>query len=245
MLRQDGFRLILVNLHPERSYDIIMNLMSSFRRVFSSSVGTKLLIGLTGLLLFAYLLLHLAGNLLVFAGPGHVQPLLPCAHLESAGRPGRNRVHRRVPGAHLQDGRRCGCATSAARPAGYEKKAWAGHTSRKSLASTTMIWTGLVILVFIGVHLQQFKFGAWYEIGRPADPRPVPDGSGDLHARRSGSPSTSSAWSSSACTCGTASPARSSRSAPTIRSTRNGSCRWDDGRRAIARASPSSRSGCT
>ena len=42
--------------------------MSSFRRVFSSSVGTKLLVGLTGLLLFAYLLLHLAGNLLVFAG---------------------------------------------------------------------------------------------------------------------------------------------------------------------------------
>ena len=42
--------------------------MSSFRGVFSSSVGTKLLVGLTGLLLFAYLLLHLAGNLLVFAG---------------------------------------------------------------------------------------------------------------------------------------------------------------------------------
>ena len=43
--------------------------MSSFRRVFSSSVGTKLLIGLTGLALFAYLILHLAGNLLIFAGP--------------------------------------------------------------------------------------------------------------------------------------------------------------------------------
>jgi hypothetical protein len=41
----------------------------SLRRVLSSSVGTKVLIGVTGLLLFAYLLLHLAGNLLVFAGP--------------------------------------------------------------------------------------------------------------------------------------------------------------------------------
>ena len=40
----------------------------SFRRVLSSSVGTKLLIGVTGLLLFAYLVLHLAGNLMVFAG---------------------------------------------------------------------------------------------------------------------------------------------------------------------------------
>ena len=55
----------------------------------------------------------------------------------------------------------------AARPAGYARKSWAGHTSRKSLSSTTMIWTGLVILVFVGVHLQQFKFGPWYEIGDP------------------------------------------------------------------------------
>ncbi len=43
--------------------------MSTFRRVFSSTVGTKLLIGLTGLGLFAYLILHLIGNALIFAGP--------------------------------------------------------------------------------------------------------------------------------------------------------------------------------
>ena len=42
---------------------------SNFRRVFTSSVGTKLLIGLTGLALFVYLVLHLAGNALVFLGP--------------------------------------------------------------------------------------------------------------------------------------------------------------------------------
>src|SRR3982751_5576058 len=43
--------------------------MSAFGRVFSSSVGTKLLIGLTGLGLFVYMLLHLVGNVLIFAGP--------------------------------------------------------------------------------------------------------------------------------------------------------------------------------
>ena len=42
--------------------------MSTFRRALSSSVGTKLLIGLTGLALFVYLILHLIGNALVFAG---------------------------------------------------------------------------------------------------------------------------------------------------------------------------------
>ena len=43
--------------------------MPSRLRVFDSTVGTKILIGLTGLALFLYLVLHIAGNLLVFLGP--------------------------------------------------------------------------------------------------------------------------------------------------------------------------------
>ncbi len=39
------------------------------RSYFSTSVGTKVLVGATGLLLFFYLILHLAGNLLLFLGP--------------------------------------------------------------------------------------------------------------------------------------------------------------------------------
>jgi succinate dehydrogenase / fumarate reductase cytochrome b subunit len=140
--------------------------MSSFRRVFSSSVGTKLLIGLTGLLLFAYLLLHLAGNLLVFAGRdtfnqySHALVSNPLVIPFEIGLIGVFLLHiYKTVGMWLRN--------RAARPIAYEKKAWAGRTSRKSIASTTMIWTGLVTLLFVGVHLQQFKFGAWYEIGDP------------------------------------------------------------------------------
>src|SRR3954447_18259417 len=43
--------------------------MSSRLRVFSSSVGMKLLIGVTGLALFIYLIIHIIGNLIVFFGP--------------------------------------------------------------------------------------------------------------------------------------------------------------------------------
>ena len=43
--------------------------MASRTGAFSTSVGTKLLIGITGLALFIYLLIHIAGNLLVFLGP--------------------------------------------------------------------------------------------------------------------------------------------------------------------------------
>ena len=43
--------------------------MASRAGFFSSSVGTKVLIGLTGFALFLYLVIHIAGNLLVFFGP--------------------------------------------------------------------------------------------------------------------------------------------------------------------------------
>jgi succinate dehydrogenase / fumarate reductase, cytochrome b subunit len=140
--------------------------MSSFRRVFSSSVGTKLLIGVTGLLLFAYLLLHLAGNLLVFAGRdtfnhySHALVSNPLVVPVEIGLIGVFLVHiYKTVGMWLRN--------RAARPVAYQKKGWAGHTSRKSVASVTMIWTGLLTLLFVGVHLQQFKFGAWYETGEP------------------------------------------------------------------------------
>src|SRR4030095_5216951 len=43
--------------------------MPALLGVFASSVGTKILIGLTGLSLFIYLVIHIAGNLIVFFGP--------------------------------------------------------------------------------------------------------------------------------------------------------------------------------
>ena len=43
--------------------------MPSRSRVFQSSIGTKILIGLTGLALVLYLVIHVAGNMMVFFGP--------------------------------------------------------------------------------------------------------------------------------------------------------------------------------
>ena len=136
--------------------------MSTFRRVFSSSVGTKLLIGLTGLALFAYLILHLAGNALIFAGPetfneySHAlisNPLILPIEIGLLA----------IFLLHVYKAVTNYVANRAARPAGYAIKKYAGHTSRKSVASSTMIWSGLVIFFFIIVHVRQFKYGAWYQ----------------------------------------------------------------------------------
>ena len=136
--------------------------MSTFRRAFSSSVGTKLLMGLTGLALFAYLILHLIGNALIFAGPDIFNEY----------------SHRLVSNPlvipveigllaifllHIYKAITNYLANRAARPAGYKMKRFAGHTSRKSVASSTMIWSGIVIAAFVLIHVKQFKYGAWYQ----------------------------------------------------------------------------------
>ncbi|MBW8714016.1 MAG: succinate dehydrogenase cytochrome b subunit [Acidobacteria bacterium] len=138
------------------------SVMSTFRRAFSSSVGTKLLMGLTGLALFVYLVLHLIGNALIFFGPDLFNEY----------------SHRLVSNPliipieigllaifllHIYKAATNYMANRAARPVGYRMKRYAGHTSRKSVASSTMIWSGLVIVFFVAVHVKQFKYGAWYQ----------------------------------------------------------------------------------
>jgi succinate dehydrogenase / fumarate reductase cytochrome b subunit len=136
--------------------------MPSFRRVFTSTVGTKLLIGLTGLALFVYLILHLAGNALIFAGPdifneySHAlisNPLIVPIEIALLA----------VFLLHVYKAVINYVANQRARPVRYDQKRFAGHTSRKSLASSTMIWSGLAIFLFVLIHVKQFKYGAWYQ----------------------------------------------------------------------------------
>jgi succinate dehydrogenase / fumarate reductase cytochrome b subunit len=135
---------------------------SRFRRLFSSSVGTKLLMGLTGAALFVYMVLHLAGNALIFAGPeifneySHrliSNPLIIPIEIGLLA----------IFLIHIYKAIRMWMANTAARPVAYTKKEMAGHTSRKSLSSSTMIWSGLFILLFVVIHVKQFKFGSWYQ----------------------------------------------------------------------------------
>jgi len=143
---------------------------SNLRRVFTSSVGTKLLIGLTGLALFAYLVLHLAGNAIIFFG---AEPFNRYSHALIS-----NPLIIPVEIGlllvfllHIYKTVTMWVSNQSARPVPYQVKRRAGHTSRKSLASTTMIVTGLVTLLFVFVHVKQFKYGAWYATASDATVR--------------------------------------------------------------------------
>ena len=63
-------------------------------------------------------------------------------------------------------------ANQSARPVAYVKKKSAGHTTRKTLASTTMIVTGLWLMMFLVIHVKTFVYSPEY---------PLPTGGRDLY----------------------------------------------------------------
>ena len=126
-------------------------------RPLASSVGTKLLVGITGLFLFLYLLVHIAGNLVVFAGREtfnkHAGAL--------AGNPVIILIEVVLLGAlvaHVVKTVVMTLASRRARPVAYVMKKPAGGRSRKTLASATMIVSGLWLLLFLVLHVYGFKF---------------------------------------------------------------------------------------
>jgi succinate dehydrogenase / fumarate reductase cytochrome b subunit len=145
--------------------------MSSRLWVFSSSIGTKLLIGITGLALFVYLLIHIAGNVLVFFGPSvfnryaylmEANPLLPVIEIGLL----------LVVLLHVYKTIRMFLTNQRARPVKYQLKKYAGGPSRKTIASSTMIVSGLWLAVFIVIHTKAFRFSPEY---------PWPGGGRDLY----------------------------------------------------------------
>ena len=128
----------------------------------------KILIGVTGLALFLYLIIHIAGNLMVFGGPAlfnkyaytlESNPLIPVIEIGLL----------LIFLVHVYKTVTMFLSNQQARPARYQQKTRADHTSRKSLASSTMIFSGLWLLLFIIIHVKAFRYGteyAWAEGGR-------------------------------------------------------------------------------
>jgi succinate dehydrogenase / fumarate reductase cytochrome b subunit len=140
----------------------------------ASSIGSKILIALTGLGLAVFLIGHLAGNLLFLAGPdafnsySHSLVSNPLIYVVEIGLLAVFFLHVAKTVAAV-------LANRAARPTPYAVRRWAktkNPKSRKSLASSTMIVTGTITALFVVTHLATFKFGTYYE---------APDGVRDLY----------------------------------------------------------------
>lgn len=130
--------------------------MKSAGSFFNSSIGRKILMALSGLILVGFVVGHLVGNLQVFQGPDHLNgyaaflhqlgPLLWIARLVIIGAV---LVHVWAATVLTLENK------SARGPEAYGFK----NTIRATLASRTMRLTGYVVLAFLIYHIAHFTLG--------------------------------------------------------------------------------------
>lgn len=122
---------------------------------FCSTIGRKILMAVTGLILIGFVIGHLVGNLQIFSAPDHINgyahflqglgPLLWAFRLGMIA----------LVGIHVWAATTLTLENHAARDVGYTVK----HTIRATLASRTMRWTGYVVLAFLVYHIAHFTIG--------------------------------------------------------------------------------------
>jgi succinate dehydrogenase / fumarate reductase cytochrome b subunit len=133
--------------------------MSTSRYSILSTVGRKFLLAITGLCLFGFVIVHLIGNLLLLVGPDafnayahKLMSLGPALYVAEV-------ILLAIFLIHMVTAIAVTWSNWKARPGRYEKSTNQGDPSRMTFSSKTMIWTGLVLLVFLIVHLITFKYG--------------------------------------------------------------------------------------
>jgi succinate dehydrogenase / fumarate reductase cytochrome b subunit len=124
--------------------------------LLDSSVGAKFLIALTGIGLVGFVAGHLIGNLKLFSGPDSINAYAyflkhDLGILIWLARGGLLTIFL----LHVVLAIRLKLRANAARPVGYHYH----RTMQATAASRTMIWTGIVILVFLLFHLAHYTFG--------------------------------------------------------------------------------------
>lgn len=120
-----------------------------------SSIGAKVIVALTGMVLFGFVLVHMAGNFQIFLGP---EPYNAYAHFLK-GTPELLWTARTVllgaVVAHIGSSLRLNWLNRMARPAGYQQRRYA----RASATSRYMVLSGSLVLSFIVYHLAHFTLG--------------------------------------------------------------------------------------
>jgi succinate dehydrogenase / fumarate reductase cytochrome b subunit len=123
-------------------------------RLFSDSIGRKVVMAVTGLLMVLFVVGHLLGNLTIFAGPDGLNAYAAKLHELAPLVWGTRLVMAASVVLHLYLAIQITLENSAAKPDKY-----AVSTSlRATFASKTMIWTGVILGAFVVYHLLQFTF---------------------------------------------------------------------------------------
>jgi succinate dehydrogenase / fumarate reductase cytochrome b subunit len=122
-----------------------------------SSIGRKVVMAVTGFILFAYVLLHLIGNLQVYVGPEALNHYAEFLHtmLHGAGIWIARGILLAAVVLHIWSATSLTLSSRRARPRGYQEQKWREAT----YASRTMRWSGVILFFFIVYHILHLTTG--------------------------------------------------------------------------------------
>lgn len=144
-------------------------------RFYEATNGKKAVMAATGVVLFGYVVAHLAGNLQIFAGGGPDAPINRYSQLlHSAGGLlwGARIVLLVSVGLHILAAVQLWALNRAARPIRYHKK----DDVPTAYAARTMRWSGVIIAAFVIFHVLHLTTGDVVPLAT------LPDGSYDVYA---------------------------------------------------------------
>jgi succinate dehydrogenase / fumarate reductase, cytochrome b subunit len=148
--------------HKERKLNrMIESLSASWAlRAFTSSIGQKLIMAITGLGLCGFLVVHLAGNLLLYAGPEQYDAYADALHAQKVLLPIAEVGLLLMFILHIWLAIRTTRDNASARPVGYAvRQSKMPEGPLAAPAASIMFPTGIVVLLFLMLHLSDFKFG--------------------------------------------------------------------------------------
>ena len=126
-----------------------------FGRFWGSTIGKKVVMAVTGIVLVGYILAHVTANLLIFAGPAAIDAYAAKLRTVPILLWGVRILLLVSVVLHVVAAVQLAARAKAARPTPYHR--WEPQTS--SAASRTMRWGGLAILLFLVYHILHFTTG--------------------------------------------------------------------------------------
>jgi succinate dehydrogenase cytochrome b subunit len=121
-----------------------------------TTIGKKVVMAVSGVIWFGYVIGHLLGNLQIYAGPDKINAYAEFLHNAPALLWGTRLLLLFAIVAHVVASVQLSMRNLSARPIAYSRRS----DLATSYAARTMMWSGPILLAFILYHLAHLTFGA-------------------------------------------------------------------------------------
>ena len=128
-------------------------------KAVSTSIGKKIVMAITGLALCGFLVVHLGGNLLLYVGEDDYNHYAHALHAQKMLLAVAEIGLFLMFAGHIWMAVRTKFENDAARPMGYAMKQSKMEESALAAPASSVMWgTGIVVLLFLVLHLVDFRF---------------------------------------------------------------------------------------